>query len=222
MPLAKVKTMTTEERILQLMAEQSRLAVEIESLQQTTPPDKKQIATLKQTHRETVCEVIELLDGPLRDGLKGMHPRLDDAGVQYTEMVHDFFVKLFERNVRTNDSMQTFFDLKRFVATVLLNQIRDHLKAETNRRRIESAIAPIAEQKQRYFEERYRTSFLDFLERIELWEDGDDGELHLAARAMLLHYVAGEKWNVIEKQLAISTERLTKLRQLAAREFRQK
>jgi hypothetical protein len=186
--------MTDEDRILALMAEQSRLTVEIERLQQEPSRDEQQIAVLRRQHREAARDLIALLDGPLRAELKGVRARLDDAGVQYTEMVHDFFVKLLERSVQTNDSMRTFVDLKHFVATVLLNQMRDYLKVERNHRKIEASIAPMSEQKRRYFEERYRTSFLDFLERIELWEDSDDGNLHLAARVLLLHYVAGENW----------------------------
>ena len=216
--------MTDEDRILALMTEQSRMTVEIERLQQATPRDEQQIATLRQRHREAVHELISLLDGPLRAELKGVRAKLDNAGVQYTELVHDFFTKLLERSVTTDENqMRTFVDLKRFIATVLLNQMRDHLKVEGNRRQIEEKIiAPEAEKKRKYFEERYQTSFVDFLDRIELWEDSGDNDLHLAARVLLLHYVAGEKWNVIEQQLGITNGRLNQLRQLAAREFQQK
>lgn len=219
--------MTDEDRILNLMKRQSRLKAEIERLQEEVPRDEERaehIADLQQQHRDTVKELIGLLDGPLRAEMSGVRDKLDNAGLQYTEMVHEFFVKLMERAVAVDgNKMRTFVDLKRFVATVLLNQMRDHLKVEENRREIEEQfVAPMTEQKRKYFEERYRTSFLDFLDRIELWEESANADLHLAGRAMLLHYVAGEQWNVIASQLGITIDRLTELRKLAAREFLQK
>lgn len=211
-----------EQKILRLMDEQAHLAREVKLLQEQTPSNEAAIKQTRQQHRDIVNELIAASYDPLYKALKGLDPRLHNAGAQYTEMVHDFFLKLLEGRVSKKGEFDTFTDLKRFVSTVLMNQFRDHLRRGQTLREHQSAIAPIAEQKQRYFEERYRVSYIDFLDKIEHWECGDSLDDQQAARIALLHYVAGEHWGVIAKELGISDERVTKLRKLLAREFDQR
>ncbi len=213
---------TTEKKILRLMDEQARQAREVKRLQELAPHNQAAIKQLQQRHRDTVNELIEALYDPLYKALKGLDPRLHNAGAQYTEMVHDFFLKLLEGRVSENGEFDTFTDLRRFVSTVLMNQFRDHLRRGQTLREHQSAIAPIAQQKQRYFEERYRVSYLDFLDKLEQWECSENLDYQQAARVALLRYVAGEQWGVIAQELGISDERVTKLRKLLAQEFDQR
>lgn len=213
---------TIERQILDLMTRQARQAREIKRLQERTPLNQAAIDSARVQHRDTVNELIRLLYIPLKKALEGLDPRLHNAGAQYTEMVHDFFLKLLEQRVAGDQDFDTFTDLKRFVSTVLMNQFRDHLKSGKTLRDHGSAIAPIAEQKRKYFEDRYGVPYVDFLDKVEQWQDSGDENLQLLARAMLLRYVAGEKWGVIARELRISDERLNKLRREAGEEFRQK
>ena len=108
--------MTDEDRIMHLMNEQSRLTAEIAPLQtkkrtlETTGLRKlthrdeivslsQQINRLTESHSKVVRELIDLLYDRLKDALGGFRSKMDQAGVQYTEMVHDFFVKLPESEV---------------------------------------------------------------------------------------------------------------------------
>ncbi len=211
-----------EQKILRLMDEQAGLAREVERLQEHVPPNDAAIKQTRQQHRDTVNELIAALYDPLYKALKGLDPRLHNAGAQYTEMVHDFFLKLLEGRVSKKGEFDTFTDLRRFVSTVMMNQFRDHLRRGQTLREHQSAIAPIAQQKQRYFEERYRVSYIDFLDKLEQWECSENLDYQQAARIALLHYVAGEQWGVIAKELGISDERVTKLRKLLAQEFNQR
>jgi len=258
-----------EDRILHLMNEQSRLTAEIAPLQsrkremQRTALSKlrhggeiamlkAQTQSLKDSHADVVRQLIGLLDGPLRSAFAGNRRKLEQAGVQYTAMVHDFFLKLMERRVKTKNPLDTFSDLRLLVAKVFRRQMITICKTDSRqamlnvkrqtgidlrdakvtgpeadsvepnrhaRREYIDAVAVEAFQKRDYFQARYQASFVDFLIQLEEWEEGDDEELLLAARALLLHYVAGENWGVIAKQLNISDERLMKLRKMAATKF---
>lgn len=209
---------STEQKILRLMDEQARLAQKIEQLRETTPLDINVIQQLQRQHRTIANELTEALYEPLYRALKGLDPRLHNAGAQYTEMVHDFFIKLLDGRVTQGDFDQ-FADIKRWVATVLMNQFRDHLRRGKTLDKHSSAIAPIAEQKQHYFEERYRISFLDALDKLDQWEESGDKDLRLLGRALLLHYVGGEKWGDVARTLNISDERLLRLRKMLKEKF---
>ncbi len=216
-----VRPRSEEDQILNLMEEQARLAREVQRLQREVPYGTAAIEQAKQQHREAVNTLIQLLYHPLKKALEGLTPRLQNQGVQYTEMVHDFFLKLLQRRVSQDRGFTTMFDLRRFVATVLMNQFRDHLRSrKTQRKHLEFGIAPIAAQKQKYFEERFAIGYADALDQIEQWEESGEDNLQLLARAMLLHYVAGEQWGVIARELGISDERLNTLRKMAGEKFR--
>lgn len=212
-----------EEFIIRMLKKQTRLAREIKQLRLRERPDAAAIAKLKLRHKETVNILISKLYIPLKQALEGLDQRFHKDGVQYTEMVHDFMRKL--QDGRVVRIFETLAEFHQFVATVLMNQFRNHLRMQkTHRKHQESGLAAIAEHKQRYFEDRYTISYLDALDQIEQWEQSEDENLQLLAQAMKLHYIAGEKWGVIALELGISDERLakvrlTQLREQAAKEF---
>lgn len=214
--------MTDEDRIIELMNEQGRLNSEIAHLaDQPSRKAHQQVEELRREHSEVVRELIELVDGPLRAAFAGSRRQMENAGVQYTEMVHDFFAKLLERKVRVGDPIRSFDDIRKLVATVLRNQVRDYLRVEGRRREIlEDSVAPLVRQRQQYWDERYQVDFRDAMLELATWETSSDKELRLAAEALTLRYIVGERWAEIATQLGISDERLNQLRTKAGKQFR--
>lgn len=220
--VAESAPMTDEDRIIELMNEQGRLRDEMVRIQEE--PSRKpthQMLELQDRHATVVRELIDLVDGPLRAAFSGSRRRMENAGVQYTEMVHDFFAKLLERKVGVCDPVSSFDDVRKLVATVLFNQVRDCLRVEDRRRTIlQDSVAPLVRQRQEYWNNRYQVEFRDAMLELETWEAGSDGELQLAAEALTLRYIVGERWGEIARQLGISDERLNRLRIKAGKRFR--
>ncbi|MDA1166405.1 MAG: hypothetical protein O3B13_25195 [Planctomycetota bacterium] len=222
--------MSDEDRIIELMTEQnglrsriSRLDGELKDasfLKKTRLAGKRE--SLQAQHQAVVAELVELMDGPLRAAFAGARRRIEQAGCQYTEMVHDFFVKLWERKVRVDRPLDGFHDIKRLVATVLFNQVRDFLKVATRRREIErDVIAQLVKKRQTYWNERYRVEFHDAILELDGWLTGNDGERRQIAEMINLRYVVGENWGEIAHVIGISDEKLTALRHKAREYFQQ-
>ena len=199
-----------KDRILRLMAEQAESAREVKRLRSQDPPDKAAIDKAKNVHEESW----RLLYNELKQQLKWLDNKYGGPGVQYTEMVHDFFDKLFEGRFPKVRVDEMNLELKGLVATVLKRQYMDHFKQrKTHREHQQCGLAALAEQQQRHFENLYTTSYSDALDQIEQWEQSGNENLELLAQAMLLHYVAGEGWGVIARDhLGISDERLAKIK----------
>lgn len=223
--------MTDEDRIIELMAEQNRLRLEISALHQKLEAASflkktrlaEKLDTLQELHQPVVAELVELMDGPLRAAFAGARRRIEQAGCQYTEMVHDFFVKLWDRKVRVNTPLSSFHDIKRLVATVLFNQVRDFLRVDARRREIQrDVIAPMVTQRQAYWNERYTVEFRDAMLEVDTWLTSSDPDRRLIAEICNLRYVVGENWDEIARLLGISDEKLTALRHKTHKHFQQK
>jgi RNA polymerase sigma factor (sigma-70 family) len=218
-----------EQQILELMDEQSRLAVEIRELQGQRRRDQRRIDEAIQRHRESAAKLVALLYEPLKKAFEQMRPRVEAGGVQYTEMVHDFFLRLMEGRVAGSTRLVSMNELRYYVATVLMNQFRDTLKKDATQQRhvqelghANGGVGPEARQKQQYFEDRYATRYVDFLDEIETLEHHDDEDHRLMGRALLLRYVGGMMWGTIAQVLGISDERLSQLRKRAMELFRKR
>jgi DNA-directed RNA polymerase specialized sigma24 family protein len=216
-----------EQQILELMDEQSTIAIEIRELRDEQPPNQRALDKAIQRHRESAAKLVALLYEPLKKAFEQMRPRVEAGGVQYTEMVHDFFLRLMEGRVAGRTRFVSMSELRYYVATVLMNQFRDTLKKDATQQRhvqelghANGGVGPEARQKQQYFEDRYATRYVDFLDEIETWEHHDDEDYRLMGRALLLRYVGGVPWGTIARELGISDERLTRLRLRAMAMFR--
>lgn len=222
--------MTDEDRIIELMTEQNRLRAEIDQqIEPAETPTSRQAAMLvshnaqlREQHQAIVGQLVELLDSPLRAAFAGSRPRMEQAGVQYTEMVHDFFVKLWERKVKlkADDPIRSFDDIRKLVSTVLFNQVRDFIRVETGRREIErEGLAPLVAKRQKYWNDRYSIEFRDMMIELDGWLNGDNDERRMIAEMVSLRYIVGEKWGEIARLLSVNDERLNKLRIKAGQQF---
>ena len=95
----------------------------------------------------------------------------------------------------------------------------ESLRRDRIGRRILTGIAAEAELKRQYFEERYETSFLEFMERIDRWEESGTDEQKLAAEVLRFRYVTGETWARIANQFGISSRECQPQRELAKQAF---
>jgi len=148
--------------------------------------------------------------------------REQDGQCRYTEMVNDFFVKVLDKKPDAIWKAQTAKDLRTWASVVIANQMRDFLRRKQRGQQILAEIAPLVEQKQRYFEDRYRTTFEEFLDQLARWEAGADSQERLLARVLRHRYVDGMTWGNIAADLAISDERLNQIRVNAEQILRKK
>lgn len=196
--------MTDEDRLIHLLR-QFREA--------TDAPQKKQFAD----------ELLTLLDKHLRRMLAGWRNQLSRDGVQYTEMVNEFFVKLLQNRADGFWNVDTEADLRGFVSTVILNQVRDYFRAQKRGRQVLSEITPFVKQRQSYYEERYETTFEDFVTKeLVQWRDSGDETLMLRALVLEDHYIGGVKWGDIARQRGLSDEALLKIRRAAIEQLRKR
>lgn len=179
--------------------------------------------TDSQQRAEVTNELLTLLDKHLRRVLSGWRNQLARDGVRYTEMVNDFFVKLLRGGVADFWDAETEEDLRKLVATVILNQVRDYFRGRKRGQKVLSEIAPFVEQRQRYYEERYETTFEDFIvKQLVEWRDSGKSELELQAEVLEDHYVGGVKWGDIARQRGLSDEALLKIRRAAMEQLKKK
>ena len=148
--------------------------------------------------------------------------RRADHSLRYTEWMQNFFVKVLDKRPDAFWKAQTARDLRVWSSVVIANMMRDHLRRRKRGQAVLAEIAPLVVEKQTYFEDRYETRFEDFLELLTQQEASDDEELKLMSAALRLRYVDGVTWKQIAQDLAISDERLTKIRQQAERELKKK
>ena len=199
--------MTDEERqrrIIELMNEQAKLV----SADEAGEP----------RHREVVNELMELLIEPLREAFEGKRHGLEHAGLQLTEMIHNFFFKLLEGRVKDNGEFASFLEVKKLVATVIQHEFLDVLKLSNGRRK-HAALAAEAERKRKYFEERYQTKFQAFMLQLGPWEATGTDEQKLAAQVLRFRYVTGETWARIAELFGISDRQCLPQRELAKQAF---
>jgi len=176
-----------------------------------------------QQRAEVTKELLALLDKHLRRVLAGWRNQLARDGVRYTEMVNDFFVKLLRGGVTDFWDVETEEDLRKLVATVILNQVRDYFRGRKRGQQVLSEITPFVEQRQHYYEERYETTYEYFItQQLVQWRESGDAALVLRAEVLEDHYVGGVKWGNIARQRGLSEEALLKIRRAAMEQLRKK
>ncbi len=170
-------------------------------------------------YRAKLDQAIELLYEPLKAAFEGKRRDLEQAGLQPTQVLHDYFVKLLRgATVPGKSSFETFLEVKKLIATVIQYQFRDALKLAAGKQRHHPFMAE-AKLRERYFEERYQTKFLDFMALLDRWEAAGTVEQKLAAQVLRFRYVTGEPCAKIAEQFGITDRECKPQRELARREF---
>ena len=174
-------------------------------------------------------EALELVDTYFRRSLRPVVAKVfgtnavgttgNDGQCRYTEMVNDFFVKVLDKRPDAFWKAQTAAALRTWASVVIANQMRDALNRQKLGKQILADIMPLIEQRRTYFQERYRKSFEEFLDRLASWESSSDKSLQLRAVALRHRYVDGMTWRDIALQLGLSDEALTKIRNQAGEDF---
>lgn len=228
--------MTDEDRLLELLQTHQSLSDQIAVLAMSQrQADVERRSELEQQRRGAQDDILELVDKYFRQALRPVVAKVFGAGVfgkkidaerradddlRYTAMVNDFFVKVLDKRPDAFWKAKTAAALRTWSSVVIANQMRDYLRRKKKGQQILAELALLVEQKQKYYEERHRTTFEEFLDQLAAWESSGDETLAQQTQAMRHRYVDGMKWSQIAEQLGITDERLTQLRQAAAERLR--
>ncbi|MFM9966559.1 MAG: RNA polymerase sigma factor [Planctomycetaceae bacterium] len=195
--------------------------------------DEDKLINLLQQHQAGTLgvesDILELVDTYFRRSLRPVVAKVfgnnvvgatgNDGQCRYTEMVHDFFIKVLEKKPDAFWKAQTAAALRTWASVVIANQMRDTLRRQKQGQQILADIMPLIEQKRTYFQERYRKTFEEFLDQLASWESSSDKSLKLRAIVLRHRYVDGMSWRDIATQLGLSDEALTKIRNQAGTDF---
>jgi len=223
--------MTDEDRLIELLRDHRELTARIEQLSVApTPADlepqavlRAELEELREQQRSVANELIVLLEPHLRHILAGWRNKLYRDGVQFTEIVHDFFLKLLEDRAGDFWNSESEPQLLGFVKQTLHHQVCDFFREQKREDRAVSAITPFVEQRQSYYEARFDTTYEQFVcEYLTQWERSGNEELMFQALILQDHYIGGMKWGDLARQHGISDERLTMIRRRAYEQLKKK
>jgi len=234
----KKHTVTDEDRLIELLQKHCDLTKTLQQLNASTVSiEIEQRAVLRRELTPTNDAIFELVDKYFRrellpvlthvfgSGVIGKQlpeQRRGDQSLRYTEWIQNFFVKMLDKRPDAFWKAQTAKNLRIWSSVVIANMMRDYLKRKKRGQKILADIAPLIAEKQKYFEDRYATTFEDFLNLLADGQASDDETLHQRAAVLRLRYVDGLTWQQIALDLAITDERLTKIRQQASTDLKMK
>lgn len=228
--------MTDEDRLIELLQQHCDLSQEMQRLKEATvPADITRREALRRELKPIAEAIFELVDKYFRrellpiltsvfgTGVVGKQlpeQRRGDQSLRYTEWMQNFFVKMLDKRPDAFWKAQTAKNLRVWSSVVIANMMRDYLKRKRRGQKLLAELAPLIAEKQKYFEDRYETTFEDFLNLLAQWDASDDEKRRLMAAALRLRYVDGLTWQQIALDLGISDEQLTKIREQASRELK--
>ena len=228
--------MTDEDRLIELLQQHCDLSVEMQRLKEANvPADITRREALRRELKPIAEAIFELVDKYFRrellpiltsvfgTGVVGKQlpeQRRGDQSLRYTEWMQNFFVKMLDKRPDAFWKAQTAKNLRVWSSVVIANMMRDYLKRKRRGQKLLAELAPLIAEKQKYFEDRYETTFEDFLNLLAQWDASDDEKRRLMAAALRLRYVDGLTWQQIALDLGISDEQLTKIREQASRELK--
>lgn len=230
------QTMTDEDRLIELLQKHRDLSENMLRLEEATASeDVARREALRRDLKLTGEAIFELVDKYFRRellpiltsvfgtgvvGAKLDEDKRGDQSLRYSEWMQNFFVKILDKRPDAFWKAQTAKNLRVWSSVVIANMMRDYLKRKKRGQAILAELAPLIAEKQKYFEDRYETTFEDFLNLLAQWDASDDEKLRLMAAALRLRYVDGFTWQQIALDLGISDEQLTKIREQASRELK--
>lgn len=168
-------------------------------------------------------QIIELVDHYFRQALRPVMTRVFGAGVarsdcdtsvRYTTMVHDFFVKVLEKRPDAFWKARTARDLRTWASVVMRNQMLDYLSRRRRGTHILQEMAPLIEQRQQHFEERFQLDFEETLNTLNAWELSEDRDRRLFALVLRHRYVDGMPYDQIADQIGYDRGELKPLYRL--------
>lgn len=228
--------MTDEDRLIELLQQHCDLSDEMQRLKEANvPADTTRREALRRELKPIAEAIFELVDKYFRrellpiltnvfgTGVVGKQlpeQRRGDQSLRYTEWMQNFFVKMLDKRPDAFWKAQTAKNLRVWSSVVIANMMRDYLKRKRRGQKLLAELAPLIAEKQKYFEDRYETTFEDFLNLLAQWDASDDEKRRLMAAALRLRYVDGLTWQQIALDLGISDEQLTKIREQASRELK--
>lgn len=228
--------MTDEDRLIELLQQHCDLSQEMQRLKEAAvPADITRREALRRELKPIAEAIFELVDKYFRrellpiltsvfgTGVVGKQlpeQRRGDQSLRYTEWMQNFFVKMLDKRPDAFWKAQTAKNLRVWSSVVIANMMRDYLKRKSRGQKLLAELAPLIAEKQKYFEDRYETTFEDFLNLLAQWDASDDEKRRLMAAALRLRYVDGLTWQQIALDLGISDEQLTKIREQASRELK--
>ncbi len=228
--------MTDEDHLIELLQKHCDLSEKMQRLEEaTTPEDVARREAQRRDLKPIGDAIFELVDKyfrrellPILTSVFGIgvvgkqlpEQRRGDQSLRYTEWMQNFFVKMLDKRPDAFWKAQTAKNLRVWSSVVIANMMRDYLKRKRRGQKLLAELAPLIAEKQKYFEDRYETTFEDFLNLLAQWDVSDDEKRRLMAAALRLRYVDGLTWQQIALDLGISDEQLTKIREQASRELK--
>ena len=146
-----------------------------------------------------------------------------DASLRYTAVINDFFVKVLETRPDAFWRAKTAKDLRTWSSVVVANQMRDYLRRKQKHREILAEIAPLVEQRQQHFRDRFGIEFDDaVLECLARWRSDEATETSQMGWVLTHRYVDGMPYDDIAQQLDIPKQSAYRLRERGIEILRRK
>jgi RNA polymerase sigma factor (sigma-70 family) len=174
---------------------------------------------LQQVEQEIIGIVSSYFQRALRPAITKVFGRqvssaAGDASLRYTAVINDFFVKVMETRPDAFWRAKTAKDLRTWSSVVVANQMRDYLRRKQKHREILAEIAPLVEQRQQHFRDRFGIEFDDsVLECLARWRIDSAAETSQMGWVLTHRYVDGMPYDDIAQQLNISKQSAYRLRE---------
>lgn len=177
------------------------------------------------TRQRLEGELFALVDANLRRALKPLIARTFGPGVyregdslQFTAYMNEFFTKVLDRRSDGFWQARTLTDLRRYASVAITNLMRDYIKRKAHGEVILRELAPLVEDRQQRFRDRFRFELDDSVfTLLEGWRTGEDPKRRLMADFLTHRYIDGMSYDDIARQLGLETKAAYRLRDEAIR-----
>ena len=210
-----------ERRLIELLDEYTEIETQLENA------SGKKLSRLKAEKEKLREEILTIVDRHFRRNLKPMMTKLfgkevlqENAEIQFTCMLNDFFVKILGSNPDEFWKAKTTRSLTTWSSVVLANLFRDTLRRRKAGRKVLSNFEQLVKKRQEHFERQIGIKLERALEELDRWEQSDDEELSQMAAVIRHRYIDGMKYPEIAEQMLIDTETLNRLRDKAMERLR--
>jgi RNA polymerase sigma factor (sigma-70 family) len=215
-----------ESALLSLLQQVHELRSQLESPDELISPRQTDLSATQRAILVREQAAIEIVYGYLRRALPGLMCRLfgpevlsqrEDATVRFTEMLHNFLLKILEKRPDELWRAQTARQFRQWASVANANLMRDVLRRERRGDEIlKEQLAPLLSARSQHFEKTaHRPLDETVLEQIESWI-GSDLEVNRQMGLVLRYrYLDGLPYREIAHMLGIAEATVHKRRQAA-------
>jgi len=215
-----------ESALLSLLQQVHDLRRQLDDPEEPISPRQADLSATQRAILVREQAAIEIVYGYLRQALPGLMCRLfgpevlsrrEDAAVRFTEMLHNFLLKILEKRPDELWRAKTARQFRQWASVANANLMRDILRRQRRGDEIlKEQLAPLLSARSQHFERSaHRPLDEAVLEQIESWSGSDSAVTRQMGLVLRYRYLDGLPYPEIAHMLGIAEATVHKRRQAA-------